>query len=122
PPTFATLRSQAALQRHELETGEQRYELLPLEPERGFRLLPPPDDADVYLDLEGDPFYEPARGLDYLFGIAYRERGDLVYRAYRAPDRAGERRAFEELVRFLVERRAAHPAMHVYHYNHYERT
>src|SRR5207249_1856179 len=26
------------------------------------------------------------------------------------------------LVRFLTERRAANPGMHVYHYNHYERT
>jgi predicted RecB family nuclease len=122
PPTFATLRSQASLQLHERETGEPRHELLPLQEGHGFRFLPSPDDADVYLDLEGDPFYEPARGLDYLFGIAYRQDGELVYRAIRAGDRAGEKAAFEELVRVLVERRASHPGMHVYHYNHYERT
>jgi predicted RecB family nuclease len=120
--TFAILRSQAALQLHERATGEQRYELLPLDPERGFQLLPLPDEADVYLDLEGDPFYDPDRGLDYLFGIAYREGGELVYCAFRAGDRLGEKRAFEELLRWLTERRARHPAMHVYHYNHYERT
>jgi uncharacterized protein len=120
--TFATLRSQAGLQLHERERGEQRHELLALEPERGLQMLPAPDEADVYLDLEGDPFYEPARGLDYLFGIVYRDKGDLVYRAFRAPDRESEKRAFESLVHFLVERRSAQPGMHVYHYNHYERT
>jgi predicted RecB family nuclease len=121
-PTFATLRQQARLQLEERETGEPRWELLPLEPERGFQLLPELDEADVYLDLEGDPFYEPARGLDYLLGVAYREGGELVYRAIRAADREGEKRAFEELVDFVVERRRARPGLHVYHYNHYERT
>lgn len=121
-PTFETLRSQAALQLHERKTGEQAHELLALELERGFQLLPPPDEADVYLDLEGDPFYEPARGLDYLFGLVYREGGELVYTAIRGGDRAGEKRAFAELVAFLADRRATHPGMHVYHYNHYERT
>src|SRR5207244_1138241 len=95
-PTFATLRSQAALQLHERETGEPQIEQLPIDPERGFARLPAPDEADVYLDLEGDPFYEPSRGLDYLFGIAYREGGELVYRAIRAADHDGERRAFEQ--------------------------
>jgi predicted RecB family nuclease len=118
--TFETLRRQAALQLHERETGNPAHELLQLE--RGFQLLPPPDDADVYLDLEGDPFYEPARGLDYLFGLVYREAGRLVYRAIRGGDRDGERRAFVELVEFLAARRVEHPGMHVYHYNHYERT
>ena len=37
-------------------------------------------------------------------------------------DRAGEKRAFEELIDFITERRARHPGLHVYHYNHYEPT
>ena len=43
-------------------------DLLPDEEDRGFRLLPPPSPGDVWLDLEGHPFYEAARGLEYLFG------------------------------------------------------
>src|SRR4029077_12413006 len=39
-----------------------------------------------------------------------------------AYDRLGEKRAFEELIDFITERRARHPGLHVYHYNHYEPT
>ena len=39
-----------------------------------------------------------------------------------ACDRPGEKRAFEELIDFITERRARHPGLHVYHYNHYEPT
>ena len=39
----------------------------------GFRLLPAPDRGDVWLDLEGHPFYETARGIEYLFGYCYRD-------------------------------------------------
>ncbi len=49
-------------------TGEHRVELLPLEPDRGFALLPEPCPGDIWLDLEGHPWFEPARGLEYLFG------------------------------------------------------
>ena len=37
-------------------------------------------------------------------------------------DRAGEKRAFEELIDFITERRERNPGLHVYHYNHYEPT
>ena len=49
------------------------WELLPDQEERGFRLLPEPDEGDVWFDLEGHPFYEPARGLEFLFGYCYRD-------------------------------------------------
>src|SRR5205085_2963179 len=61
-PTFEAIREQAALQLYEREHGQPKWEF-PFEPEPGFGLLPEPDDSDVYLDLEGDPYYEPARGL-----------------------------------------------------------
>ena len=73
PETFERIRSQASLQLHFTSTGERRVELLPDEPDRGFRTLPPPSEGDVWLDLEGHPFYEPARGLEYLFGWCYRD-------------------------------------------------
>src|SRR5207237_2942691 len=37
-------------------------------------------------------------------------------------DRRGEKRAFEELIDFITERRKRTPGLHVYHYNHYETT
>jgi predicted RecB family nuclease len=122
PDTFARLRSQAALQLRFTRTGERRVELLPDEEDRGFRLLPPPAEGDVWLDLEGHPFFEPARGLEYLFGWCYRERGETRYEVVWGLDRAGEKAAFERFVDWLESRRRVHPDLHVYHYADYERT
>src|SRR6266508_4414252 len=69
--TLAKLREQAALQLHRRRTGELKHALLPVEPERGFALLPGPSPGDIWLDFEGDPWYEPARPLEYLLGWVY---------------------------------------------------
>ena len=65
--TFERLRHQAELQLHRRVTGEHRIDLLPLEEGRGLQLLPEPSEGDVWLDLEGHPWFEPARGLEFLF-------------------------------------------------------
>ena len=122
PETFERIRSQASLQLHFTRTGERRVELLPDEPDRGFRTLPPPSEGDVWLDLEGHPFYEPARGLEYLFGWCYRDGGDTRYEVVWGLDRAGEKAAFERFVDWVEARRRVHPDLHVYHYAAYERT
>ncbi|MBD0330660.1 MAG: TM0106 family RecB-like putative nuclease [Thermoleophilia bacterium] len=123
PETFAKLRHQAELQLHRRHTGEHRVDLLPLEPDRGFALLPEPSAGDVWLDLEGHPWFEPARGLEFLLGWIERdEAGEPRYRCLWARDRAGEREALERLVDHLTERRRRYPGMHVYHYAAYERS
>jgi predicted RecB family nuclease len=123
PDTFERLRNQAALQLHFTRTGERRVELLPDEEDRGFRLLPSPSAGDVWLDLEGHPFFEPARGLEYLFGWCYRDdAGELRYEVVWGLDRKGEKAAFERFVDWLEARRRVHPDLHVYHYAAYERT
>jgi len=133
--TFEKLRAQARLQVEFRDTGEMRYELLPLpfpksdgdepphpsETERGFGALPPPDDGDLYFDMEGDPFAQGGH-LEYLFGVSYREAGVLKFRAFWGNDRPEERAAFEAFVDFVFERRALHPNLHVYHYAPYETT
>lgn len=116
--TFTRLRDQARLQHHQRTTGEYVYELLPPERERGFALLPAPDPGDVFFDMEGDPIYTAEHGLEYLFG-AYLPLEDR-YVAFWAQNVDEELRAFERFMDFLVERRAAHPGMHVYHYASYE--
>ncbi len=121
--TLEGIRHQASLQLHRRETGEHRVDHLPDEEGRGFRLLPEPSFGDVWLDLEGHPFYEPARGLEYLFGWSYRdEDGNVRYEAAWARDRDGERDVFERFVDWFVERRRRYPAAHLYHYASYERT
>jgi predicted RecB family nuclease len=121
--TFAGLRHQASLQHHYRRTKEHKIDPLPLEKERGFALMPEPSPGDVWLDLEGDPWYEPGRGLEFLFGwVELAEDGEERYRCLWGRDREEEKRAFEELVDYLVERRRRFPGMYVYHYAQYERT
>ena len=123
PATFANLRHQAELQLHRRRSGEHRVDLLPVEPERGFALLPEPNAGDIWLDLEGHPWFEPARGLEYLFGwIELDEDGEPRYECLWAHDRAEEQTAFERLLDTINERRRRFPGMHVYHYAPYEAT
>src|SRR5215212_280546 len=74
--TFAALRDQAALQLHHRTTGEHKLTHLPPQERRGFLLLPPPSPGDVYYDIEGDPFYSPEGGLEYLHGVSYLDNGE----------------------------------------------
>jgi uncharacterized protein len=121
--TFERLRHQAELQLHHRLTKTHRVDLLLQEDGRGFHLLPEPSEGDVWLDLEGHPFFEPARGLEYLFGYCYRDDASGIrYEAIWAKGRAEEKAAFERFVDWLVERRRRHPGLHVYHYAAYERT
>jgi predicted RecB family nuclease len=123
PTTFANLRHQAELQLHRRRSGEHRVDLLPVEPERGFALLPEPNPGDIWLDLEGHPWFEPARGLEYLFGwIELDEHVEPRYECLWGHDRAEERTAFERLMDTIAERRRRFPGMHVYHYAPYEAT
>jgi predicted RecB family nuclease len=121
PAMVEKLRDQAALQLHRYRTGELQHRLLPPEERRGLGLLPAPSSGDIFFDMEGDPFYDAAAGLEFLFGVLWREpAGPMTYRAFWAHDRDGERRAFEEFVDLVVERQQTFPDMHVYHYATYE--
>ncbi|HEY8164058.1 MAG TPA: TM0106 family RecB-like putative nuclease, partial [Gemmatimonadaceae bacterium] len=114
--TYAAMHQQARLQSEYMRTKKHRYELLLPEVERGFARLPRPSDGDVFLDLEADPY--AGEGIIYLFGIAYVAAGfsPPQYRAWWAHDALQEKQAFEDVVDFMVARRTADPAMHVYHY------
>lgn len=123
--TFEKLRAQAALQVSERETGEKSLSLLEPQqvgegPPRGFGLLPQPSDGDLFFDIEGDPFYDD--GLEYLWGVSYFGDGEWQFRPFWGLDHQEEKRAFEEFVDFVFERRERYPDLHVYHYAPYERT
>lgn len=115
--TFIKLRRQAKLQVHGRTHGPT-YELLHHKPYEGFGLLPPPDPGDVFFDMEGDPLFEPGRGLEYLFGCWM--PGE-PFKAFWGVTRSAEKEAFEAFVDFAIERRREHPAMHIYHYANYEK-
>ncbi len=121
---FANLRSQARLQLRAAEHPEAPPPFEVHDP-RALRLLPPPDAGDIFFDFEGDPLHsEPAHGdrealwgIDYLFGwVDEQER----YTARWAHTLAEERRALEDFLAFVAERRQIHPGMHIYHYAPYE--
>ncbi|MCU1361229.1 MAG: hypothetical protein JWN99_2518, partial [Ilumatobacteraceae bacterium] len=92
-------------------------------PPTGFLAMPEPDDGDVFLDYEGHPFWRADSGLFFLFGLLMRSAdGPWRYSARWAHDRAGEATLTKELIEDMGERRRLHPGMHVYHYNHTERS
>ena len=117
--TRARLRSQAALQVTERETGVPSYELLPAREGEGLQLLPEPDAGDVYLDFEGDPFADDGAGREYLAGV-WTRGGEFL--AWWAHDRVQERQLTHDLLTWLDERWRQFPGMHVYHYAAYEQT
>jgi predicted RecB family nuclease len=90
--------------------------ILPVEPRRGLAMLPEPDAGDLFLDLEGDPFYG-ALGLEYLWGVS--DAHDR-FTAWWAHDPVAEQSAFEQVVDHILDEWKRHPGMHVYHYAPYE--
>lgn len=116
-PTLARLRHQAALQTAYRQTGTHSFERLAAGPENGFRLLPEPCEGDIFFDMEGYPYYEPAAGLEYLFGLVTR---DNQFHAWHASTRHEEKQAFENFVDFAQERLKTWPDLHIYHYASYE--
>ncbi|HEY6326646.1 MAG TPA: TM0106 family RecB-like putative nuclease [Candidatus Cybelea sp.] len=121
PETFVKLRRQASLQVRGRTSPQPIYELLEHAPPLGFAMLPNPAPGDVFFDMEGDPLYQPGRGLEYLFGC-WLPDDEPKYHAFWGTTRDDERRAFEGFIDFIVERRRKYPAMHVYHYANYEKS
>ncbi len=116
------LKTQARLQRHKNNTGEDAFELRSSESlEKGLSLLPSPTPYDIFFDMEGDPLIQ-SRGLEYLFGFWYLEDSIPSFKAFWAHSYEEEKKAFEDAVDFMVTQKKAHPELHVYHYNHYEVT
>jgi uncharacterized protein len=123
------LRTQAALQVQARNQPDEKPPFQLIEPGddatwgHGFDQLPAPDDGDVFLDFEGHPFWTPKRGLFFLFGfIARDDDGTWRFHELWAENEQQEAQRVEELVRYLAQRRIEHPNMHVYHYNHTERS
>ena len=114
---FESLRQQAALQ---LQATGDIPPFVMFAPEL-IGHLPAPDPGDIFFDFEGDPLYreEHTWGLDYLWGLVDR---DETFTAFWAHDFDAEKRALEEFLAWVVERRQQYPNLHIYHYASYERT
>jgi len=89
----------------------------------GFELMPLPDDGDVFFDFEGDPFWTPQHDLMFLAGLLYQDdAGEWNYDERWAHSLAEQQVMIKGLVGFFSHRRESHPLMHVYHYNHTEKS
>src|SRR5207245_2805232 len=119
-PALERLRQQARLQVTQRQTDNPTYEVLaPLGARLGFEALPPPSPADLFFDIEGDPFVGDG-GLEYLFGVLEMVDGAPRYHDFWGHDPDAEKRAFEQLVDFLIERLDGSPDLHIYPYASYE--
>lgn len=105
---------------------DMSVQLLEHDPEdpalKGLSLLPRPDEGDLFLDYEGHPFWNVEEGLIFLFGLHYRSGDNWTYEAWWAHSKEEERQQSRALVEWIAGRRRRFPAMHVYHYNHTERS
>ena len=119
------IREQARLQVHGREEGRLIYELLDgVEDDNGLAALPAPSSADIFLDLESNP-YVLDQGLEYLIGIVTppaNSGGEPVYETHWSFTRSEEKKAFETFIAKVIGRWRRNPEMHIYHYAPYEPT
>jgi uncharacterized protein len=109
------------------EAGPPAYEFIQVSEDpvygHGFELLPAPDRGDVFFDFEGDPFWTPQHDLMFLAGLLYQDdAGSWIYDERWAHTLADQQSMIKNLVEFFADRREAFPHMHVYHYNHTEKS
>lgn len=116
--TYDRLGNQARVQHQQRTELRPIVEQLPIEQNRGLCRLPAPSPGDLFLDLEGAAFAREG-GREYLIGFS-NTKG--AYTAKWAFDDEQEKRAFEEVMDTLTAAAESDPAMHIYHFNHYETT
>ena len=116
PERYDLLHHQADLQMRSRDSGQPLHRHL--EPKRasGYALLPEPSQGDVFFDLEGDPHVGDG-GIEYLWGWWSAGAG---YECSWAHDLDAEKSAFERFIDRIVDLRAEHPGMHVFHYAPHE--
>lgn len=119
------IHEQARLQMEGREAGHLVYELIEdAEEGKGLAVLPTPSPADLFLDLEANP-YVFDDGLEYLIGMATlpaKSGGEPIYESLWALTRSEEKKAFEAFIAKVMEQWRKNPEMHIYHYAPYEPT
>ena len=119
PRTLADLKLQATLQ-VKRRRGTPEVITRPLQPGKGFDLLPRPQEGDLFYDIEGYPHYreQGIEGLEYLHGI-WDGQG---FTDFWAHNHSEEKQALEDLFAFFSRRIQLNPALRIYHYAPYEMT
>jgi uncharacterized protein len=110
------LSTQARLQQHTYETGENFIEVIN---RAELEKLPKLNPGDIFFDLEGFTFFEEAGGLEYLFGYTSVENGEEFHFEW-ADDRESEKVSFETFMAEVLNRQKLYPGCKIYHYANYE--
>ena len=135
------IHAQASIQVKGEQAGAILSELIPpprdregdLIPSQGLLMLPQPSPGDLFFDMEGDPFFssDEVDGIEYLFGVIEPGREDdsglPTFHSFWSIENGtvtttGEKRAFETFIDLVMDRLAADPNLHVFHYAPYEPT
>ena len=119
--TFDRLRHQAKMQAMQ-DVDPKKKVSHEVFSDRGLALLPKPSKGDIWFDMEGDPFALAPHGLEYLFGAITHDNGADEFNPFWAHSAEAEKKAFEDFVDWVQDRRATWPDLHIYHYASYERT
>lgn len=117
--SLAKAHEQARMQLDARVTGKPKFERLKPLTEKGLNRLPEPSPGDVFFDLEGDSFFGSS-GLEYLWGCVYFDLNQLTYRSQWSFDFKEEKKAFEDFIDFIIERKKTYPELKIYHYAPYE--
>ncbi|MFZ0798092.1 MAG: TM0106 family RecB-like putative nuclease [Terriglobales bacterium] len=119
------IREQARIQIQGREKGRVLYELIDdAEESKGLATLPLPSSADLFLDLEANP-YVLDEGLEYLIGMVTfspTSGGSPIYECLWALTRSEEKKAFEKFIGKVMDMWRLNSDMHIYHYAPYEPT
>ena len=141
PEALQRLHAQAGIQVRGEQAGEILSELIPpardregeLIPSQGLLMLPHPSPGDLFFDMEGDPFFssDEVDGIEYLFGVIEPglgdESGQPTFHSFWSIEdvtvtTTGEKHAFEAFIDLVMDRLAADPNLHIFHYAPYEPT
>jgi uncharacterized protein len=117
--SYVRVREQARLQYEARQSGERKFEILPVETGFGLACLPNPSPGDIFLDFEADPFVGE-HGIEFLFGYLLETEKGPSYTGQWAFTRDDEKAAFEAFVDLVVARWERLPGLHIYHYAPYE--
>ena len=122
---FARLKEQASIQLCPTqEDGRPAFKLRSLDEQtKGLGMLPKHDDGDVWFDMEGYPNPLTGEKLEYLFGACHLDQqGNRQFKGWWAHDSTQEKKAFNDFITWVKNRRIDYPDLHVYHYASYEKT
>lgn len=122
--TFKKIRRQARIQLKAIASGNPEIELFE---DPAIQYLPPRSELDIFFDFEGFPYFTERGGLEYLFGNydwgTGENEGEPKYELFTefwAHNRAEEKIAFENFMKWAMNRLTRDPNAHIYHYASYE--